>query len=262
MNDIIIKKTSEQIEGIRESCVLAASTLNHLIPLVSEGITTDYLNLEAETFIRDHNAEPAPLNYLGYPKATCISLNEVVCHGVPNSDCLKQGDVLNIDVTTILNGYYGDCSRMFSVGEVSNESRQLCQATYGLLWKSIGCVKPGAKFSDIGKSIEEGIEILELPYTIVDRFCGHGVGLAFHEYPQIAHFNNDENREMQPGMTFTIEPMINAGQRDVLIDESDKWTARTADGSLSAQYEHTILVTDDGYEVLTMLWDKGWGSVL
>lgn len=260
-NDVLIKNL-EQIDGIRCSCRLAASTLNHLTAFVKAGTTTENLNKEAETYIRDNGAVPAPLGYHGFPAATCISLNEVVCHGIPSQTTLKEGDILNIDVTTILDGYYGDCSRMYAVAEISKEARQLCQGTYGLLWSAIAGVGPGARFCDPGNIIEGNIRAAGLPWTIVENFCGHGVGLEFHEEPQVPHFHNDDKRIMKPGMIFTIEPMINAGVKDVVVDEGDGWTARTTDGMMSAQYEHTLLVTKTGHEVLTKPWDKGWGNVL
>lgn len=250
----IIIKTEEQIEGIRKSCHLAADALEFITPFVKDGVTTESINRELETFIRDHGAIPAPLGYFGYPKATCISINEVICHGIPSEQItMSNGDIVNIDVTTILNGYYGDTSRMYAVGEVSEEARKLMSVTQDCLAVGISQVRPGKQFGCIPIAITQ--YAVSRGYAVVHQFVGHGVGLDFHEEPQVYHSYDPRytgnHTIMQPGMIFTIEPMINQGVAEAVIDEQDKWTARTRDGMLSAQYEHTVLVTEGGVEVLT-----------
>jgi methionyl aminopeptidase len=247
----IIIKSPEQIEGIRKSCQLAADTLDYLEQFVKLGVTTQQINDEAEKFIRSHGAIPAPLGYHGFPKAVCTSMNEVICHGIPNSeDVLEEGDIINVDVTTILNGYFGDTCRMYTVGEISNEAKELLSVARDCLEIGIAQVRPGSKFGNIGKAISDYAR--SRGYSVVHQFCGHGVGLKFHEEPQVHHDDRQfMDIEMKPGMIFTIEPMINAGVAEAVIDSRDKWTARTKDGKLSAQYEHTVLVTDSGVEILT-----------
>jgi len=244
-------KSAEQIDGIRESCQLAAQTLTMIEPFVVAGVTTDELNTRMADHISKHDAIPAPLNYMGYPKETCISVNDVVCHGIPDGRVLKEGDILNIDVTTILNGYYGDTSRMYTVGKISERAKKLLEVTEQSLNVGIEQVKPGNKTGLIGSAISEYAETKG--YGVVHQFCGHGVGLKFHEPPQIPHkCNPNSGVKMIPGMIFTIEPMINIGRPEAVISETDRWTATTIDGELSAQAEHTILVTEDGHEILTM----------
>jgi len=250
----IIIKNEEQIEGIRKSCWLAADTLRFLEDHVQAGVSTEHLNGLAETYIRDHGATPAPLNYMGFPKSICTSLNEVVCHGIPSEkDILKEGDIINIDVTTILNGYYGDTSKMYKVQPVSDEASELIAITQDCLDIGISQCRSGQPFFVIGKAITEYAK--SRGCSVVHQFCGHGVGVEFHEEPQIDHsFNMSralEQRKMEPGMIFTIEPMINKGVAEAYVDAADKWTARTKDGKLSAQFEHTVLITDRGVEVLT-----------
>lgn len=249
----IIIKTNEQIEGIRKSSHLAADTLEWISQFIKPGISTEEINQQAEKFIRDHGAIPAPLGYHGFPKATCTSLNEVICHGIPSeSTILKDGDILNVDVTTILNGYYGDTCRMYAVGEVSEQAHQIMAVAKDCLDIGISQVRPGQAFGMIGKAITEYAR--RRGYSVVFQFCGHGTGLDFHEEPQIHHDDLQfDKRKMEPGMVFTIEPMINLGRADALIDQTDHWTARTIDGELSAQWEHTVLVTEDGVEILTQL---------
>ena len=244
-------KTPEQIEGIRASSKLAAATLAHIAPYVVPGVSTLELNDRAEQFIVDQGAIPAPLGYRGYPKATCISVNEVICHGIPSADTiLKEGDIVNVDITTILNGYYGDTSQMFAVGAITAEAADLLRAARECLTIGIGQVYPGNHFGNIGYAIFRYTQ--KLGYSVVYQFCGHGVGVEFHEEPQVNHTApRDSGPIMAPGMVFTIEPMINIGSPTARLDEHDGWTARTEDGSLSAQYEHTVLVTKEGCEVLT-----------
>ncbi|MCW0484705.1 type I methionyl aminopeptidase [Prolixibacteraceae bacterium A06] len=250
MSEIIIK-TAEQIEGIRQSSQLAGKALVMIAEHVKAGVNTEYLDKLIDEFIRDHGAIPATLGYSGYPKSCCISLNEVVCHGIPAPDIiLKEGDILNIDVTTILNGYYGDTSKMFTVGEVSDKAAQIIQVAKHCLDLGIQQVRPGNQFGNIGFVI--GRYAKAHKYSVVYEFCGHGVGLEFHEAPQVDHIaRRNSGAVMQPGMTFTIEPMINEGKATTRVDKYDGWTARTSDGKLSAQFEHTVLVTEDGVEVLT-----------
>jgi methionyl aminopeptidase len=217
---------------------------------VVAGVTTEELNQRIADFITENGAISAPLNYHGFPKETCISLNEVVCHGIPSSRKLKDGDILNIDVTTILDSFYGDTSRMYSVGEVSNKAKALLKVTKKCLDIGIENVKPGVRTGKIGYEITKYAE--GLGYGVVQQFCGHGTGVNFHEPPQICHkaSSPDEGVVMYPGMTFTIEPMINVGLPEVEVG-SDGWTATTIDDTLSAQYEHTLLVTESGVEILT-----------
>jgi methionyl aminopeptidase len=250
MSDIIIK-TPEQIEGIRKSSQLAAKTLVMIEEFVKEGVDTEYLDNLISQFIKDHGGISASLGYHGFPKTSCISLNEVVCHGIPSKKTiLKPGDILNIDVTTILNGYYGDTSKMYTVGEISPVARKLVDAARHSLDLGIQQVRPGNHFGNIGFVI--GRYAKAQKFSVVYEFCGHGVGIDFHESPQVDHIaRRNSGPIMAPGMTFTIEPMINEGKATCKIDKYDGWTARTSDGKLSAQFEHTVLVTQDGYEVLT-----------
>ena len=255
MNQIIIKN-EEQIEGIRKSSKLAAKTLNFIEPFVQAGVTTEELDDKIEESIRDHDAIPAPLGYKGpdghpYPKATCISLNEVICHGIPDPTKLVDGDTLNIDVTTILDGYYGDTSRMFTIGEISPAKQQLLKVAKECLDLGIERVAPDRPIGQIGLAVSLHAE--NHGYSVVYQFCGHGVGIEFHEPPQVVHKALGHERPiMKIGMIFTIEPMINEGKPEGIIDETDRWTVRSIDGKMSAQNEHTILVTDDGYEILTL----------
>jgi methionyl aminopeptidase len=250
MSDIIIK-TPEQIDGIRKSSRLAGQALVMIEEFVKPGTNTEFLNNKIEEFVRAHGAIPATIGYNGYPKATCISLNEVVCHGIPSSNqILKEGDILNIDVTTILNGYYGDTSKMYTVGEIPVNAQRLIDAAKHCLDLGIQQVRPGNYVGNIGFVI--GRYAKAQKYSVVYEFCGHGVGLDFHEAPQVDHIARKNSGDiLRPGMTFTIEPMINEGRPSTRVDKHDGWTARTSDGKLSAQFEHTVLVTPDGFEVLS-----------
>ncbi|HKM93723.1 MAG TPA: type I methionyl aminopeptidase [Prolixibacteraceae bacterium] len=247
----IIIKTPEQIEGIRKSSKLAGNTLKMIASYVKEGVNTEYLDKIIEEYMRDNGAIPATLGYNGYPKSSCISLNEVVCHGIPSpTTILKEGDILNIDVTTILNGYYGDTSKMFSVGKISPKAELLIETTLHCLRLGIQQVIPGNHLGNIGFTISRYAQ--SKGFSVVYEFCGHGCGVDFHEDPQVEHIGRRNTGPlMQPGMTFTIEPMINEGKSRTRIDKADGWTARTIDGKLSAQFEHTLLVTETGVEVLT-----------
>lgn len=246
----IIIKTQEQIEGIRKSAQLAAETLKYIESYVKPGISTAELDRLIEQFVLDHGATPATKGYRGYKHASCISPNDVVCHGVPNDYILKDGDILNIDVTTILNGYYGDTCKMYEVGTVSSYAKQLIQVTKECLRLAMAECKPGNHLGNIGFVINQ--HAVKHGYSVVFEFCGHGVGIRFHEDPQVDHVaKKDSGPLLRPGMTFTIEPMINAGKARCKVDRRDGWTARTIDGKLSAQFEHTILITETGFEALT-----------
>lgn len=252
--DIVIKN-EKQIDGIRQSCQLASEILDATCRMAKAGVTTEELNTFAHKLHLDAGAIPAPLHYGNppYPKSICTSLNEVICHGIPNGTKLKDGDILNIDVTCILDGYYGDCSRMVTIGKISPEKQLVVDVAYECLMRSIAILKPGIPISSIGETIENYANSRNC--SVVNQFVGHGVGIAFHEGPQIPHNKNKNSIMLVPGMTFTIEPMINAGVRDAVIDVKDGWTARTKDGKASAQWEHTLLITENGHEVLTT-WKK------
>ena len=247
----IIIKTPEQIEGMTKSSQLAGNTLQMIKGFIKEGVSTEYLDNIIEEYIRDNGAIPATKGYHGYPKSSCISLNEVVCHGIPSPDTIiKPGDIFNIDVTTILDGYYGDTSKMYWLGDIPQKTKQLIDDTYHCLNLGIQQVKPGSRFGNIGFAISRYAKAKG--YSVVYEFCGHGCGVDFHEEPQVEHIGRkNTGPSMAPGMTFTIEPMINEGKSRTKVDKNDGWTARTIDGKLSAQFEHTILVTETGFEALT-----------
>ncbi len=256
-NHIHIKSPAE-IEGMRAACILAARTLRMAGELVKPGITTEDINEAVHQYTLDAGAIPATLNYGGdpargitpYPKSVCTSVNDVVCHGIPSrTEVLKEGDIVNIDVTGILDGFHGDTSRTFFVGEVSDSTRQLVDVTLECLMLGIETVHSGARIRDIGTAIQKHAEAQG--YGVVREYVGHGIGRVFHEPPQVPHFRSKgPNPRVRSGMIFTIEPMINLGTHETDVDD-DSWTVRTADRRLSAQFEHTILVTDDGADVLT-----------
>ncbi|MGB0429114.1 MAG: type I methionyl aminopeptidase [Bacteroidia bacterium] len=252
----IILKSQDQIEGIRESCYLAAEVLDMITPYVKEGENTARLNKLIDEFIRANDAIPATVGYRGYKHASCISINDVVCHGVPHQKTIiKDGDIINIDVTTILDGFYGDNSRMYMVGNVSNEAKTLVEDTKTCLDIGIKQCYPGNRVGNIGYEIAKFAE--SKGYSVVYEFCGHGVGIRFHEDPEVSHIAEKDSGElMKPGMTFTIEPMINQGKARCKVDRRDGWTARTIDGGLSAQWEHTLLITKEGVEVMTDIHDE------
>jgi len=243
-------KSPAEIERMRATCLLASATLRMIEPHVKPGVSTEALNRRCHEFIMDHGAYPAPLKYRGFPKSICTSVNEVVCHGIPSrKQTLRDGDIINVDVTTRLAGFHGDTSATFLVGRVSEEARELVELTRRCLQAGIDVVRPGARFSDIGKAIEP--IAVNAGCSVVQEYCGHGLGREFHSEPQVAHYyTGDDLRRMKAGMTFTIEPMINRGvwQTKRL---RDGWTVLTRDGELSAQFEHTILTTEDGSDVLT-----------
>ena len=249
-------KTPEEIEKMRVAGRLAAEVLDHIQPHVKPGITTGELDQICHDYmVNVQHTIPAPLNYAPpghkpYPRSICTSVNHQVCHGVPGDKKLKSGDIINIDITVIKDGYHGDTSRMFHVGEPSIQAKRLCEITYECMWVGIAAVKPGAHLGDIGFAIQRHAE--GNGYSVVREFCGHGIGVNFHEDPQVLHYGKaGTGVKLAPGMIFTIEPMINAGKRDIR-QLGDGWSIVTKDHSLSAQWEHTILVSDSGYEVLTL----------
>ncbi|NLO80422.1 MAG: type I methionyl aminopeptidase [Xanthomonadaceae bacterium] len=245
-------KTPEEIEKMRVAGQLAARVLKMIEPYVKPGVTTGELDAICHDYIvNELKAIPAPLNYRGFPKSICTSVNHVVCHGIPGDKVLKRGDIINIDVTVIKDGYHGDTSRMFYVGEPSVLARRLTEVAYECMWIGIELVKPGVRLGDIGHAIQTHAE--KHNFSVVREYCGHGIGRNFHEEPQVLHYGTPgTGMALQPGMTITIEPMINAGKPHTRLLK-DGWTAVTRDHSLSAQWEHTVLVTEDGYEVLTLL---------
>lgn len=251
-------KTPDEIEKMRIAGKLAADVLEMIEPHVKPGVTTNALNQICHDYITQvQQAIPAPLNYHGFPKSICTSVNQVVCHGIPNDKPLKDGDIVNIDITVIKDGYYGDTSKMFYVGKVAEHAQRLCEITQECLYKAIALVKPGARLGDIGEVIQRHAESNH--YSVVREYCGHGIGSEFHEDPQVLHYGKAGTGELlHEGMTFTIEPMINAGKRQVKLSKRDGWTVETADRRLSAQWEHTLLVTADGVEVLTRRSDESF----
>ena len=248
-------KTPEEIEQMRIAGQLAAQVLQMIEPHVKPGVSTDDLDRQCHAYIVNTlNATPAPLHYRGFPKSICTSINHQVCHGIPGARALKDGDILNIDVTVIKNGFHGDTSRMFYVGKPGIKARRLVEITYEALQVGIAKVAPGVRLGDIGHAIQHFAERQHV--SVVREYCGHGIGRAFHEEPQVLHYGKpNTGLELRPGMTFTIEPMLNAGKREVKL-LPDGWTVVTKDHSLSAQWEHTVLVTEDGHEVLTRRPDE------
>lgn len=248
-------RTPEDIEKMRIAGKLAASVLDMIGPHVKAGVTTDDLNQICHDFIvNDLDAIPAPLNYHGFPKSICTSVNHVICHGIPANKKLKQGDIINIDITVIKDGFHGDTSKMFYVGKVKPHAKRLCDVARQAMFIGIKMVKPGVKLGDIGHAIQTYAESQHC--SIVREYCGHGIGENFHEEPQILHYGKpDTGIELKKGMTFTIEPMVNIGKRHIKT-LPDKWTVITKDRSLSAQWEHTMLVTDDGVEIFTLREDE------
>ena len=249
-------KTAADIAAMRVACRLASEVLDILAPHVKAGVTTNELDRIAHDHIVNvQQAIPAPLNYqppgyTPYPKSICTSVNNVICHGIPSDKPLKNGDIVNLDITVIKDGWHGDTSRMFIVGEGSIAAKRLCNLTYEAMWKGILKVKPGARLGDIGHAIQTFVEGQGL--SVVREFCGHGIGQKFHEEPQILHYGRPGTLDvLVPGMVFTIEPMVNAGRRE-LKEAGDGWTIVTKDRSLSAQWEHTLVVTETGFEVMTL----------
>ncbi|WP_318523363.1 type I methionyl aminopeptidase [Photobacterium leiognathi] len=261
-------KTAEEIEKMRVAGRLAAEVLEMIEPHVKAGVTTEELDRICHDYItKEQQAIPAPLNYHGFPKSICTSINHVVCHGIPakadeevpeangkfnKPAVLKDGDIINIDVTVIKDGYHGDTSKMFEVGEVSLEDKRLCRVAQESLYLAIKKVKPGARVGDIGTAIQKFIKAGNSRFSIVKDYCGHGIGNEFHEEPQVVHYKNNDRTVLKEGMCFTIEPMINAGKFGCESDGQDGWTVYTVDGKKSAQWEHTLLVTKEGCEILTL----------
>ncbi|HSB23532.1 MAG TPA: type I methionyl aminopeptidase [Burkholderiaceae bacterium] len=252
----ITLKTPEDLAAMRVAGRLASEVLDMLTAHVKPGVTTEQLDkLAHEHIVNVQSAIPAPLNYAPpgyspYPKSICTSVNHQVCHGIPNERALKAGDIVNIDITVIKDGWHGDTSRMFIVGEGSIAARRLCALTYDAMWKGIAKIRPGARLGDIGYAVQSFAEAQG--FSVVREFCGHGIGRKFHEEPQVLHYGRPGTlEELVPGMVFTVEPMINAGKREIR-ELGDGWTIVTRDRSLSAQWEHTVAVTEAGFEVLTL----------
>ncbi len=250
-------KTAAELDKMRVAGSLAAQVLEMIAPRVQAGATTGELDRICHEYItRELDAIPAPLNYRGFPRSICTSINNVVCHGIPSdARALKSGDIVNIDITVIKDGYHGDTSKMFCVGEVAPHAERLVRVTQECLYRAIGAVRPGATLGDLGHAIQSHAE--KNYYSVVREYCGHGIGRIFHEEPQVLHYGSPgSGLELAEGMTFTIEPMINAGRRHVRLNKKDGWTVTTSDGRLSAQWEHTLAVTGGGCEVLTKRADE------
>jgi methionyl aminopeptidase len=244
-------KTDEEVEVMRESCQMAAEVLIMIEPYVKPGVTTDELNTICHDYIVSNGAIPSPLNYRGFPKSICSSVNDEICHGIPSDRKLRNGDIVNLDITTYFKEYHGDTSRTFIVGSPRAKTGKLVETCREALQRGIDAISLGGKTGDIGHAIQKFVE--PRGYSVVREFCGHGIGKNFHEEPQILHFGNPgDGVEIKKGMVFTIEPMINLGGPDLRI-LPDKWTAVTQDGSYSAQFEHTIHITDNGPDILTRL---------
>ena len=240
---------SEKFEKMRIAGKVASKTLDMITDHIEPGITTKKIDHMCYEFIKDNGGHSAPLFYRGFKKSVCTSLNHIICHGIPSDRVLEEGDILNIDVTAIVNDYYGDTSRMFAVGEISVKAKNLINSTYESMMNAIKILKPGSKLGDIGYEIQSYVE--EKGFSVVRDFCGHGISNTFHEPPNVLHYGKkDTGQELKPGMTFTIEPMINAGKYESKL-LNDGWTAVTKDKSLSAQYEHTLGITENGYEIFT-----------
>lgn len=245
-----IIKNKEQIEKIKESAKINDAVLDEVAKQIKAGMTTEDINKIVHEFTIAKGAIPAPLNYSGFPKSVCTSINDEICHGIPSEDrVLKDGDIVNVDVSTIYNGYFSDASRMFMIGNVSEEAKRLVEVTKECLYKGIEAAKPWGHLGDIGYAIQQHAEANG--YSVVEDFGGHGIGLQFHEDPFVSHYGNaNEGMILAPGMIFTIEPMINQGICDLYIDADNGWTSYTEDGKLSAQWEHMVLITEDGIEIL------------
>ncbi len=245
-------KTKQQIEGIKKAAIVNSGLLDYIEENIKAGMSTEQIDIMAKDYTKKHNAICADYQYCGYPKHICVSVNDVVCHGIPSDDqILQEGDIVNVDATTMVDGYYADASRMFMIGKVSKEAKQLVEDTKKALEIGISSIIPYQScIGDIGSAIENFAKAHS--YSVVKEFCGHGVGLALHEDPYVLHFNPHKPTEViVPGMVFTIEPMLNLGSRHVFVDADDEWTVYTEDGSLSAQWEHTILITETGVEIIS-----------
>lgn len=244
-------KTPAEQQAMRTAGRLAAEVLDMIGPRIAPGMTTGEIDRLCHDYIVNiQDAVPAPLNYKGFPKSICTSVNHVVCHGIPGDKVLKAGDILNVDITVIKDGFHGDTSRMFLIGETSIQAKRLCDIGFEAMWRGIRTIAPGTRLGDLGHTIQQYVE--SQGYSVVREYCGHGIGRVFHEDPQVLHYGEPgTGLELVPGMTFTVEPMVNAGRRHVKL-LGDGWTVVTKDHSLSAQWEHTVLVTNDGFEVLTL----------
>jgi methionyl aminopeptidase len=247
----VTPKTPAEQDQMRIAGRLAGEVLDMIGPYIQAGITTDDINARVHDYIVNvQQAIPAPLNYRGFPKSVCTSVNHVVCHGIPGDKRLKQGDIINVDVTVIKDGWHGDTSRMYAVGKIAPAAQRLIDVTHEAMWIGIRKVRPGARLGDLGAAIQTFVEAQH--YSVVREYCGHGIGRIFHEEPQVLHYGEpNTGEELVPGMIFTVEPMVNAGKRHVRL-LPDGWTVVTKDHSLSAQWEHTVLVTEQGFEVLTL----------
>lgn len=245
----------EDQEHMRAAGRFNAQLMDAVRPMVVVGTTLEEINQFVHQYTIDHGHTPAPLNYKGFPKSCCISVNNVICHGIPNHYVLRDGDIVNVDLTTIVDGWHGDSSETFLIGNVNDEAKRLVQCSFDCLYKGIDAITPGGQVKSIGFAIIGHANIRG--FGVVRQFIGHGIGRRFHQDPQIPHYPHAQLGAfvIQPGMCFTIEPMINAGKVDVVIDQQDGWTARTVDGKLSAQFEHTILMTENGPEILTLTKD-------
>jgi methionyl aminopeptidase len=255
-------KSQQEIEKMRVAGKLAADVLEMITPHVKAGITTAELDHLCAKYTEEvQQAISAPLNYHGFPKSICTSVNHVVCHGIPSDTALTDGDIINIDITVIKDGFHGDTSKMFLIGEVSAEDARLCRITQEALYHGLKKVKPGNSFGEIGAAIQKFIK-KSGRYSIVKEYCGHGIGTEFHEEPQIVHYKNNDKTKIQQGMCFTVEPMINLGRANTILDKEDNWTVYTIDGKKSAQWEHTVVVTQSGCEILTLRKDDTIARVL
>ena len=246
-----VLRTPEQLEGIRESAKINTALLDYISENIREGMSTEEIDVLVYDFTTSHGAIPAPLNYEGFPKSVCTSINEVVCHGIPNkNEILKSGDIINVDVSTIYKGYFSDASRMFMIGKVAKPAADLVAITKQCLLRGIEAAQPWGFLGDIGAAVSKLAH--KHGYSVVEEFGGHGVGVEFHEDPFVCHVGKRKTgMVLVPGMIFTIEPMINMGHRDIFVDEANNWTVYTCDGSLSAQWEHQILITENGPEILS-----------
>ncbi len=246
----IVIKTAEEIEIMRKSCLLASSVLDMIEEYIVPGVSTEKLNQLCHDYIIEHNAIPSCLDYKGFPKSICTSVNQCVCHGIPDESVLKTGDIINVDVTVFLNEFHGDTSRTYTVGKTSRAARDLISAAKESMWEGIRRVKAGAHFGDIGYAVQSFVEAKG--YSVVREYGGHGIGRKFHEDPHVVHYGREgTGPRLEKGMVFTIEPMINAGAADIILLD-DGWTVETRDQKLSAQFEHTVAVTEDGVDILTL----------
>jgi methionyl aminopeptidase len=248
---MIVIKSKEDVETMKLSCRLVSEVLDFIGDHLKPGTDTEHIDKLCHDFIVERGATPSPLNYKGYPKSICTSINEVVCHGIPSKEeILREGDIINVDVSAFLNNFHGDSSRTFMIGKCSRAARELVQSTYDAMWKGIEAVRPGGHIGDIGHAIQSYAEARG--YSVVREYCGHGIGKNFHEDPHVTHYGRrGTGDKIRPGMVFTVEPMINQGNREIDVLEDD-WTAVTVDGKLSAQFEHTVAVWEDRLEILTV----------